>query len=41
MTHRMLTDSGWVSFLDSEVLAPNFKDTLCEVVKVVKPFVHW
>ena len=23
------------------MLAPDFKETLCEVVKVVKPFVHW
>ncbi|KZT63515.1 hypothetical protein DAEQUDRAFT_815601 [Daedalea quercina L-15889] len=27
-------------FLDSEVLAPDFKQSLCKVVKIVKPFVH-
>ncbi|KAI0942836.1 hypothetical protein AcW1_002611 [Taiwanofungus camphoratus] len=27
-------------FMDSEVLAPNFKESLCEVVRVMQPFVH-
>ncbi|TFY64800.1 hypothetical protein EVJ58_g2369 [Rhodofomes roseus] len=27
-------------FLDSEVVAPDFKEALCKVVKIVKPFVH-
>jgi len=27
-------------FLDSEVLAPGFKESLCKIVQVVKPFVH-
>lgn len=29
------------SFLDSEVVAQDFKESLCKIVKVVKPFVHW
>lgn len=32
---------GYGSFLDSEVLARDFKNALYEVVEVVKPFVHW
>lgn len=28
-------------FLDSEVIAPDFRDKLEEVARVVQPFVHW
>ncbi|KZT08078.1 uncharacterized protein LAESUDRAFT_724064 [Laetiporus sulphureus 93-53] len=27
-------------FMDSEVLEPDFKETLCKVIKIVQPFVH-
>lgn len=33
--------SSSYSFLDSEVTAPDFKETVRQVVKVVKPLVHW
>lgn len=29
------------SFLDSEVVAPDFMEQVCEVIKVMKPLVHW
>ena len=29
------------SFLDSEVMAPDFQQSVCKVIRVVKPLVHW
>jgi len=29
------------SFTDSEVLSPNFKESLAEVARVMQPLVHW
>ncbi|KZS89487.1 hypothetical protein SISNIDRAFT_458689 [Sistotremastrum niveocremeum HHB9708] len=28
-------------FTDSEVLAPTFKDDICKIVTILRPFVHW